>query len=128
MRYKTTLDYTHRDKLLQDMREYLTEGIWLVDLDPRAESVLQGPFDSVADAHDNRDFIWHYGDKFGRYIWYVNTVNAASLLKLLMKNANNSDFSPMVELDIDTLPLEIVGLKIMSEGKSYRIPKVRRKN
>jgi hypothetical protein len=128
MRYKSTLNYDQRDKFLQEIQDSLTEGIWLVDLDPRADVMLLGPYESIADAHDDRDFIWHYGDKFGRYLWYVNVVNAATIKKLIAKYTNDSDNKPMVELNIDTLPFEITGIRLIGDGKSYRIPKVRKKN
>jgi hypothetical protein len=125
MKYKTILDYSRRDKLLQEIRERLEDGIWLLDLDPRAEMMLLGPFESVSEAHDNRDYIWHYGDQFGRYLWYVSRKTNESIHRLI-KNIDMTEEStkPNIELEIDTLPLEVVAIKLTGTA-SIRIPSKR---
>jgi len=126
MRYKTLLDYDRRDKLLDEAKQYLTEGLWLVDLDPRAEQILLGPFDSVSDAHDARDYIWHYGDKFGRYIWHITHKNCQQIRNTLaIMDGPMAPNRPHVELDIDTLPLEVTGVRLISGKNSVKFPKPR---
>lgn len=108
MQYKTLLDYGTVDRIKSEMPQ-LEPGIWLVDLDPNCDKVLIGPFDSIAQAHDNRDFIWHYGDRFGRYLWVV-------MPQSLDKIRGRIDFIQHIELGIDTLPLEVTGMKLKIQG------------
>lgn len=127
MRYKTTLDFKRRNKLLKDIKELLYDGIWLIDLDRRAPNILLGSYDSIAEAHDKRDYIWHYGDMFGRYLWCVNSRNCAEIKKLL----HAVDFSdeatiPNIELEIDTLPMEVIGVRFMNKT-STKLSRVKRK-
>jgi hypothetical protein len=95
--------------------------MWLLDLDKRAETHLLGPFETVAKAHDNRDYIWSYGDRYGRYLWLVSQ-NAANLLN------SSADRIQHIEVAIDTLPLEVVGFKLKVENESQwiRTPSKRR--
>jgi hypothetical protein len=125
MKYKTLLDYSRRDKLLGEINERLEDGIWLLDLDPRAQIMLVGPFESISEAHDNRDYIWHYGDQFGRYLWYVSRKTNESIHKLI-KNVDMGEEStkPNIELEIDTLPLEVVAIKLIGTA-SIRLPSKR---
>lgn len=126
MRYKTILDYGRRDRLLDEILQDLHDGLWMLDLDPKAESVLVGPFKTIAEAHDSRDYIWHYGDQFGRYLWYVSPGNCRLLMKELtiIKNMDDEE-RPNIELEIDTLPLEIVSFRIINKLnlKSPKTPK-----
>ena len=106
---------------------FLEDGLWLIDLDPRAEEVLIGPFDSVAAAHDARDYIWHYGEQYGRYIWCINSKNCDQLQKMLFGlDLSNEETLPNIEIEIDTLPLEIVGMRFMYREKFTKIHRVRR--
>lgn len=124
MRYKTLLDYDRRDKLLDEVKEYLVEGLWLIDLDPRAEQILLGPYDSVAEAHDARDYIWHYGDKYGRYLWHITHKNCQQIRNTLATiDGPMARSRPHVELEIDTLPLEVIGARFVSGSNSIRFPK-----
>lgn len=126
MKYKTLLDYKRRDKLIEEMKKSLTNGIWLLDLDPRAEIMVLGPFESISEAHDNRDYIWNYGDQFGRYLWYVSPKTCESIYKLL-KNVDMSEEAtkPNIELEIDTLPLEVIAIRFVGTA-SIRLPANRR--
>jgi hypothetical protein len=128
MKYKTVLDYARRDKLLAEMKDGLSNGIWLLDLDPRAEVMIVGPFDSISEAHDNRDFIWNYGDQFGRYLWYVSPKSCESIYKLI-KNIDMTEEAakPNLELEIDTLPLEVIAIRFIGTA-SIRVPSNRKQN
>lgn len=128
MRYKTLLDYKRRDTLLNELQNNLTNGLWLLDLDPRAESMLLGTFESIAEAHENRDYIWNYGDQFGRYLWYVSPKTSESVYKLI-KNVDMGEegTKPNIELEIDTLPLEVIAIKFIGKV-SIRLPANRKQN
>lgn len=122
MKYKTLLDYGRRDKLLNEIKENLSDGLWLLDLDPRTELMLLGPFDSVSEAHDNRDYIWNYGDQFGRYLWYVSPKTCESIHKLLRNVDMAEDASkPNIELEIDTIPLDVIAIRFVGTA-SIRLP------
>ena len=108
MQYKTLLEYETVGKLREELCD-LSPGIWLVDLDLRSDKVLVGPFDTIAEAHDNRDFIWHYGDRFGRYLWVVTP-------KVLDNLRGRQGLVQHIEIGIDTLPLEVVSMKVKLEG------------
>lgn len=120
MKYKTLLEYEVVSKLRDELK-HIHQGMWLLDLDKRAETHLLGPFETVAEAHDNRDYIWSYGDRYGRYLWLVSP-NAANLLN------SNADKIQHIEVAIDTLPLEVVGFKLKVENESQwiRTPSKRR--
>jgi hypothetical protein len=126
MKYKTLLDYARRDRLLQQIKAELTDGIWLLDLDPRAKCILVGPFESISEAHDNRDYIWNYGEQFGRYLWYVSSKTNEAIYKLL-KNVDMSEEAtkPNIELEIDTLPLEVIAIRFVGTA-SIRLPSNKR--
>jgi len=124
MRYKTLLDYDQSDKLLDEIKDHLIEGLWLIDLDPRADQVLIGPYDSVAEAHDARDYIWHYGDKYGRYLWHMTHKNCQRINNLLGTIDDPATLSrPYIELEIDTIPLEIIGVRFIYGSHSIKFPK-----
>jgi len=108
MKYKTLLEYEIVNKLKEELPK-IYQGMWLLDLDKRAEKHLLGPFDTVAEAHDNRDYIWSYGDRYGRYLWLINKA-AADVLK------HNADKVQHIEAAIDTLPLEVIGFKLKVKG------------
>lgn len=108
MQYKTLLEYETVDRLRDELAR-LQPGVWLMDLDPKCDKILLGPFDTVAEAHDNRDFIWHYGDRFGRYLWLV-------LPSTMDKLRGRLHSIQHIELGVDTLPLEVVGMRIKIEG------------
>lgn len=119
MQYKTLLDYA----TVEDFKKLIPKlepGLWLIDLDPNANDLILGPYDSIAEAHDSRDFIWHYGDRFGRYMWLLNR-HSYEILK-----AHGAGIQH-IEVAIDTLPLEIVGMKIKVEGINewIRVPRRR---
>lgn len=90
MRYKTLLSYAQRDKLLKEMKQYLDEGIWAIDMDPRAEQLLLGPYPTIAKAHESRDYLWNYGEQYGRYLWVLTSTGAKALLSTLA----NPEFNP----------------------------------
>lgn len=104
MQYKTLVDYGILDKLRSEIND-LEPGLWLLDLDPRADTLLLGPFDSISEAHDKRDYIWNYGDRYGRYLWLVSQA-ACATIKRYQHDIQH------VELAIDTLPLEVTGMKL----------------
>jgi hypothetical protein len=108
MQYRTLLDYGMVEKMQEEMSS-LSPGVWLVDLDPDCDKVLLGPFDTVAEAHDNRDYIWHYGDRYGRYLWVVTPT-------VLDKLRGRTHLLQHIEVGIDTLPLEVTSMKIKLEG------------
>lgn len=109
MKYTTTLTYEARDKLKKNIPG-LIPGLYLLDMDPRADKILLGPFDSVSEAHANRDYIWNYGDMYGRYLWLLNERGAA----VLKMKADNIEY---LEIRVDTLPLEITSMKVKFEGQ-----------
>lgn len=113
MRYKTLLTYAQRDKLLKEMKQCLDEGIWAIDMDPRAEQLLLGPYPTIAKAHESRDYLWNYGEQYGRYLWVLTSTGAKALLATLA----NPDFNPppIIELEIDTIPLEVVGFRLLGD-------------
>ena len=116
MKYTTMLSYEARDKLVSEIpRIQPGLGIYLLDMDPLAEKMILGPFDSVAEAHDNRDYIWHYGETYGRYLWLLNERSVATL-----KMA--PDRIQYMEIHIDTLPLEVTAVKIKLEGQKTWLP------
>jgi len=122
MKYKTLLDYKRRDKLIEEMKKDFTNGIWLLDLDPKAEFMAVGPFESISEAHDNRDYIWHYGEQYGRYLLYVSPKTHDSIYRLLRNiNLNEEATKPNIELEIDTLPLEVVAIRFVGTA-SIRLP------
>lgn len=119
MQYKTLLDYATVEEF-KNLIPSLQPGLWLIDLDPKASKLIVGPYDSIAEAHDSRDFIWHYGDRFGRYMWLLSR-HSYEALKAHSANIQH------IEAAIDTLPLEIVGMKIKVEGINewIRVPRRR---
>lgn len=119
MQYRTMLEYETIDKLKPDLKS-LHPGLWMLDLDPKCEKVLLGPFNTVAEAHDNRDYIWHYGDRFGRYLWLVGSAAADTL-------ATRCDSIQHIEVAIDTLPLEVIGMRIKVENVDEWIRAPKRK-
>jgi hypothetical protein len=110
MRYKTLLEYEAVSKLKTELKK-LTPGLWMLDLDRECQQVLLGPYDTIAEAHNNRDYIWHYGARFGRYLWLVNQ----STSQIVRQGADNLEY---IEIGIDTLPLEVINFKIKLEGVS----------
>jgi len=108
MQYKTLLEYETVEKLRTELQK-LTPGLWMLDLDRECTQVLLGPYDTIAEAHDNRDYIWHYGDRFGRYLWLVSQPAA----QIIRSNANKLQH---IELGIDTLPLEVTQFRMKIEG------------
>jgi hypothetical protein len=125
MKYKTLLDYKRRDKLIEEMQKDFSNGLWLLDLDPRTEFMTTGPFESISEAHENRDYIWHYGEQFGRYLWYVSPKTYDSIYRLLKNtNLNEEAAKPNIELEIDTLPLEVVAIRFVGTA-SIRLPSKR---
>lgn len=126
MKYKTLLDYKRRDRLLEDIKISFYPAIWLIDLDPKADSIIVGPFESFSEAHDCRDYIWHYGDQFGRYVWYVSPKTYDSIVKLLKNTKMDEEGSkPNIELEIDTGPLEVVAIRFVGTA-SIRLPSGRK--
>jgi len=119
MQYKTLLEYETVEKLKTELQR-LTPGLWLLDLDRECEQVLLGPYDTIAEAHDHRDYIWHYGDRFGRYLWLVSQTTA----QLVRGNAKDLQH---IELGIDTLPLEVIKFKMKLEGNPQWIQTPTRK-
>jgi hypothetical protein len=113
MKYRTLLEYEVVSKLKDELK-YIYPSMWLLDLDKRAKVHLLGPFNTVAEAHNNRDYIWNYGDRYGRYMWLVNR-SAANLL------SSNADKIQHIEVAIDTLPLEVIGFKLKVENESQWI-------
>jgi hypothetical protein len=80
-------------------------GIWSLDLFPDVCPAIRGPYDSVADAHRDRDLLWHYGERHGRYIWVVTPQAAFKLIR------EQSTFHS-VEITSDTLSMELVRLRV----------------
>jgi hypothetical protein len=119
MQYKTLIDYETVAQFKKSIVD-LQPGLWLIDLDPRADKLILGPYDSISEAHEQRDFLWHYGDRFGRYMWLLSR-NSCELLKAYGERIQH------IELGIDTLPMEIVGMKIKVEeiNEWLRIPRQR---
>lgn len=119
MQYRTLLEYETVDKLKSEVK-VLHPGLWMLDLNPECDQVLLGPFSTISEAHDQRDYIWHYGDRFGRYLWLVSP-SASELMKI------NADKLQHIELSIDTIPLEVIGVKMKVEGNNDWIRAPRRK-
>jgi hypothetical protein len=107
MQYKTLLAYETIAEFKKGIAD-LQPGLWLIDLDPRADALILGPYDSISEAHEQRDFLWHYGDKFGRYMWLLSR-HSCEVLKA------HSNKIQHIEVGIDTLPMEIVGMRIKVE-------------
>lgn len=127
MRYKTTLDFERRNKLLKDMKELLYDGIWLIDLNPAEPDILLGCYDSIAEAHEDRDYLWNYGDLYGRYLWCVNSRNFAEIKKLLhLIDFSDEATIPNIELEIDTLPMEVISIRFIHKT-STKLTRVKRK-
>jgi len=110
MQYKTLLEYEIVEKLKTELTR-LTPGLWMLDLDRECTQVLLGPYDTIAEAHDNRDYIWHYGDRFGRYLWLVSHTTAQIV-------RGSADKLQHIELGIDTLPFEVTQFKMKLKGIS----------
>ena len=104
MQYKTLLDYSIIDTLREEF-EVLHTGLWMLDLNPKASRALLGPYDSIASAHDNRDYLWNYGDRYGRYLWLVSPRTSHLIL------THRLDIQH-IEASLDTLPMEVVSMKI----------------
>lgn len=90
----------------------LHDGIWGLDLMPAAEHVLRGPYCSVAQAHRDRDWLWNYGEKHGRYIW-VATSRAVERL------ARERGDMHSIELTMDALTMEVVRLSVRGPNKEW---------
>lgn len=119
MQYTTLLEDRTVERLKQELPR-IYPGLWMLDLDPKCEKMLLGPYDTVAEAHDKRDYIWHYGDRYGRYLWLLNT-KSAEQIKSKIHIVN------FVELTIDTMPLEVVGFRMKLNGFSEWVrPTIRR--
>lgn len=120
MQYKTLVDYETVSRLKSEI-SVLTPGLWMLDLDPTAQGVLLGPFDTVAEAHDSRDNLGHFGDRYGRYLWLVSKHSCETFKSL-------SDKIQHIEISIDTIPLEVVSMKIKHEGINewFRLPRGRK--
>jgi len=112
MRYKNLLDEDKKSKLIDEIAEKLDEGIWLVDLDPKAETVLIGPFETISDAHAQRDHLWAFGVKYGRYMWVVRKRKADELV-----NAAKTGKIDFIMLELDTLPMEVVSIQVKSQDR-----------
>jgi hypothetical protein len=102
----------------------LDDGVWSLDMLPEAEQVLRGPYGSVAQAHRDRDWLWNYGEKHGRYIWVVTSRAVARLAK------ERSDLHS-IELTTDALTMEVVRLSVRGPNRewcdvTHRRNKVRR--
>ena len=126
MRYKTLLDPTQIDTLIKELKEVAEDGIWLLDMDPRADKMLIGGYDTIADAHEDRDYIWHYGAKFGRYLWVMTQKGRAEMQKMI-KTLEVKNKSPFIELEIDTLPMEVISVRMICGTIDVRYPSRRRK-
>jgi hypothetical protein len=110
MQYTTLLEDKTVERLKQELpRVY--PGLWMLDLDPNCDRMILGPYDTVAAAHESRDYIWHYGDRYGRYLWLLSTKSA----EMIKGNIRDADF---LELSIDTMPLEVVGFRMKLNGVS----------
>lgn len=119
MKYTTMLSYEARDKLVSEIPR-LQPRLYLLDMDPLAEKMILGPFDNVAEAHDNRDYIWAFGETYGRYLWLLNE-------KILSTLKMAPDKIQYVQLHIDTVPLEVTGVKIKLEGQKTWLPVPKRR-
>jgi len=108
MQYKTLLPDTDVSRLSEQFKT-VTPGLWMLDLDPRCDSILIGPFDTIAEAHDKREYLWNYGDRYGRYLWLVNKA-ACTVLNTY------ADKVQYIELGIDTTPLEVISVKLKTIG------------
>lgn len=108
MQYKTLIDYKTVSRLNSNLN-LLTPGLWMLDLDPDAEAALLGPYESISEAHSQRDNLWHHGDRFGRYMWLLGKTSC-ELLKAAAGKIQH------VEVLIDTTPMEIVSVRIKVEG------------
>ena len=119
MQYKTLLDYSIIETL-KDEFERIHTGLWILDFDPKAPHALLGPFDSIASAHDNRDYLWNYGDRYGRYLWLVSPRTANLILAHRLEIQH-------IEASLDTLPMEVVSMKIkiVNRNEWLRIPQKR---
>jgi hypothetical protein len=119
MQYKTLLDYSIIDTL-KDEFEVLHTGLWMLDLNPKASRALLGPYDSIASAHDNRDYLWNYGDRYGRYLWLVSPRTSHLIL------THRLDIQH-IEASLDTLPMEVVSMKIKITNRNewIKIPQKR---
>lgn len=119
MKYRSLLNYTVVEKLKSEVRN-VRSGLYLLDLDPRCDKVILGPYESIAEAHEGRDNLWSYGEMFGRYLWLVSKYSS----EILQSHAESINY---VELAIDTLPMEITGMKIKVEGVNewLRVPRKR---
>ena len=119
MQYKTLLTDTDAIRLSHEFKT-VTPGLWMVDLDPRCDDILIGPFDTIAEAHDKREYLWNYGDRFGRYLWLVNKA-ACNILNTY------ADKVQYIELGIDTTPLEVISVKLKTIGINEWIRAPRKK-
>lgn len=90
----------------------LHDGIWSLDLLPQAEQVLRGPYGSVAQAHRDRDWLWNYGERHGRYIWVVTSGAVARLA------SERSDVHS-IELATDALTMEVVRLSVRGPNREW---------
>ena len=113
MRYKTLLSYAQRDKLLKEMETHLDEGIWSIDLDPKAEQIFLGPYATISEAHEARDYLWNYGDQYGRYLWVLTSKGVKALAASIITAGLPA---PIIELEIDTTPLEVVGFRLLGQA------------
>ena len=119
MQYKTLLTDTAAIRLSNEFK-LVTPGLWMVDLDPRCDNILLGPFDTIAEAHDKREYLWNYGDRYGRYLWLVNKA-ACNILNTY------ADKVQYIELGIDTTPLEVISVKLKTTGINEWIRAPRKK-
>ncbi len=104
-------------ELCRTFKEHLSTvspGIWMLDLFPGLEKVLLGPYNSVAEAHRDRDMLWHYGEMHGRYVWVVTSGAAVKL-------CNEMPTFNSVELTTDNLTMEVVRLRVASPNKDWQI-------
>jgi hypothetical protein len=110
MKCTYTLDQARTRKLANALLEHVEVGIWLVDVDPRAKYMLVGPFDSISEAHGQRDYVWDYGGDFGRYLFYVSPKRHEAISRLLWSGRTAVD-RMRVEFDVDDGPLEILSMR-----------------
>lgn len=119
MKYRSLLNYPVVEKLKSEVKN-VRSGLYLLDLDPLCDKVILGPYESIAEAHEGRDNLWSYGETFGRYLWLVSKYSS----EILQSHAESINY---VELAVDTLPMEITGMKIKVEGVNewLRVPRKR---
>jgi len=101
-------------RTFKDHLSILSPGIWMLDLFPGVEKVLRGPYKSVADAHRDRDMLWHYGEMHGRYVWVVTSGAAVKLCDKIPTFHS-------VELTTDNLTMEVVRLRVASGYTDWQI-------